>query len=374
MPDARDLLIVGAGPAGRALSKRAADAGLDVLVVDAAPTARWKATYGAWADELPSWLPSDCIAAQSDYAVVFTPTRRIVHRPYVILDTPTLQDAVTSDRVTVKVGRATTIARNAVLLDSGERLRATTVIDIRGTQSPGAGARQTAVGVRRPSPQDHGDTMVIMDWRQSGTAGVAPTFNYRVRLDPTTTLVEETSLAALPPIPFDVLAARLATRCDLPLPDISGSDPTVELVDFAMLPTGQPWKSSDGPFRFGAAGGFMHPATGFSVATTLTAVDEVVFALTSHRDLHDVLWPPRAKLVYRLRRAGLHVLLGFDADQLTTFFDAFFSLDVGLQRAYLSDRHNLAGHLRAMSAVFHELPMGLRLVLAQRFIRALATA
>ena len=51
-----DLLVVGAGPAGRALAHRACVAGLAVTVVDPAPDQEWTATFGLFGDDLPLWI------------------------------------------------------------------------------------------------------------------------------------------------------------------------------------------------------------------------------------------------------------------------------------------------------------------------------
>ncbi|WP_214407224.1 FAD-dependent oxidoreductase, partial [Pseudonocardia lacus] len=54
---APDVAVVGGGPAGRALAAACGRAGLRTVLVDRAPDAPWRATYGAWAAELPADLP-----------------------------------------------------------------------------------------------------------------------------------------------------------------------------------------------------------------------------------------------------------------------------------------------------------------------------
>ena len=52
-----DVLVVGGGPVGRALAAECATGGLATTLVDPTPHAPWRATYGAWLDELPVDLP-----------------------------------------------------------------------------------------------------------------------------------------------------------------------------------------------------------------------------------------------------------------------------------------------------------------------------
>ncbi|GAB20509.1 lycopene beta-cyclase [Gordonia effusa NBRC 100432] len=366
MPVDRDLLVVGAGPAGRALTFRAARAGLRVILVDPAPERPWRATYGAWTDELPTWLDPGCVAAAAASAVVYTPGLRVIKRGYTILDTAALQEKLSGGGEVIAAS-ATYVGSRTVTLDTGESLTATTVIDARGNARARPGTpRQTAVGVRQ-----HTDVpeMVVMDWRRP-TAADEGTFSYRVAVGPSVELVEETCLAGTPPVDTIRLAALSAARTEARTPDISGADPDVELVDFALLPAvDPPWRRrGDDALRFGAAGGLMHPATGYSVAATLSAVDTVVAALSEGRDAHTALWPMAARTVYQLRAIGLIALLDMTPAELTHFFDTFFALPVAAQHAYLSSRADVAGVVGAMLRIFVALPWRARVRLVRRFV------
>ena len=120
---------------------------------------------------------------------------------------------------------------------------------------------------------------------------------------------------------------------------------------------------------FGAAGGLMNPATGYSVAQSLGAVDGLVDALREGRDLRAHLWPRCARAVHLLRMLGLAVLLSLDAAQLVEFFDAFFRLSADRQRAYLSSRSDLGGLLVTMAAVFVRCPPRLMATVAAASLR-----
>ncbi|MGH3770268.1 MAG: lycopene cyclase family protein, partial [Pseudonocardiaceae bacterium] len=46
--------MAGGGPAGWAVAAACARLGLDTELVDPAPDRPWRATYGAWREELPA--------------------------------------------------------------------------------------------------------------------------------------------------------------------------------------------------------------------------------------------------------------------------------------------------------------------------------
>ena len=54
-----DVIVVGAGPAGRALTHRLLARDVTVTLVDPAPDRPWRSTYACWADEIPDWLDTD---------------------------------------------------------------------------------------------------------------------------------------------------------------------------------------------------------------------------------------------------------------------------------------------------------------------------
>lgn len=358
-----DLLIVGAGPAGRALAHRAAAHGLAVTVLDPAPHRPWTMTIALFVDDLPAWLGAGVLAAVADEVVVYTPGRRRVPRGYGVLNTVALQEALSLDGVRVVTGAATLVTDTQVRTADGATLRARTVVDARGGTGVGDDvARQRAVGAFVPAAGREPE-MVLMDWR--GTSERHPSFSYRVRVDADRDLVEETSLAAAP---TEVDLAELARRNARRGLGTQVGEP--ELVDFPLYATRTPWRAAPGaPLRFGAAGGLLNPATGYSVAESLRWAETLAAALAVGIDGGSALWPRSARWVYRLRLRGLAVLLRFDGPQLTAFFDAFFRLPPEVQRVYLSGRTDLAGVLRAMTAVFVRVPWRLQLAVLAGFVR-----
>lgn len=362
-----DLIVVGAGPAGRVLAHRGAAAGLHVTLVDPDVHRPWVSTFGMYSDDAPGWLDAAAVASRSTTFTVFTPGRRVVPRGYLVLDPALLQGSLTLTGVTVVEAFAASVSDSEVRLSDGRVLTGRCVIDARGTGHGGQSTtpRQTAYGV---FVDDRDDETVLMDWRPADpTAGPAtpPSFSYRI---PTAhgRLTQETCLAGRPPIAIGELARRAHLRdCELPI------EAPVEVVDFPMYATTTPWRRRPGtPTTFGAAGGLMNPATGYSVAQSFTAADIVVEAIVAHRDPHASLWTPRARAAYRLRVIGLAVLLSLSAHDLVKFFDAFFTLPTPTQRAYVSSRDDVAGIVRAMASVFGRCPPRLKVTIATASVRA----
>lgn len=346
-----DMAIVGAGPAGRSLAHRATAAGLRVTLIDPAPQRLWRATYGAWADELPEWLDPTAIAAQSDSVVVYTPRRRVIERTYVTLDTAALQASLQIGDVTTIAQKATRVLAGSVRLADGTTLSARTVVDASGLIAPSSPA-QSAYGVVVDSTIAASylvdDAAVLMDWRGSRPSET-PSFLYAIPVGGGRTLLEETCLAGSPPIAFAELRVRLLRRLsEAGISPVDVADVPVERVWFALRSrTDKPW--ADTTLRYGAAGGLMHPATGYSVASSMREADVVVNAVLQQRDPRKALWPTPARVVHRLRSRGLSSLLGLEPTEVVEFFDRFFDMPIDNQRTYLSSRADPAGMASAMT-------------------------
>ncbi|ANZ39288.1 hypothetical protein BBK82_27740 [Lentzea guizhouensis] len=308
-----DVLVIGGGPAGRALARACAQQKLNTAIVDRHPHRVWTATYGAWADELPPDAP---VAARSDRVRAYAREEHEIQRGYVVLDNARLHEL--PEEVTVLQRPAP--ARHTFNATGARKGR----------------AEQTAVGTVIES--DSTET-VLMDWREGDT------FLYTVPLGNNQVLVEETCLARRPGMPLDQLRQRLHAR----LPE----GVREERVRFPL----------DAPRHknaFGAAAGFIHPATGYSVATSLALAPKVAAAVEAGEDPKHVIWSPKARAVHALRRFGLETLLRMDAEQTRDFFELFFGLPTELQRAYLSGREDLKGTAAAMLALFRTAPAHVR--------------
>ncbi|MEV6276603.1 lycopene cyclase family protein [Nocardia sp. NPDC051832] len=351
-----DLVVCGAGPAGRALAHRALHRGLAVTVVDPAPHRRWTATYAAWLADLPGWLDAAVVAAKVDQPVAWGTRRHELPWMYAVLDTPLLQQSLDITGAQVISDRATEVGPHSVTLASGAVLTGERVIDARGLARAPERAEQTAYGVIVDERRAAALEPLFMDWRaDNGADPDAPrSFLYAVPRGDGSMLLEETCLAGRPALDSAELRARLLHRMRSRGIDLDGDEP-VERVRFP-LEGGRP-----GRRRVGAAGGYLHPATGYSVAAALTAADAVAAGESG--------WPLSGRAVHSLRSAGLRALLALPPNDIPLFFDAFFTLHPHAQRTYLSGRTDLPGTAAAMTQLFAALPMRLRRTLATSVLR-----
>ena len=104
-----DVLVVGGGPAGRALAAATAERGLHTVLVDPAPAAPWRQTFGSWWAELPADLPGTVLAARAS-GLAFARGEHRLGWEYAVLDVAALRallDArLTAAGVEVRAGRA----------------------------------------------------------------------------------------------------------------------------------------------------------------------------------------------------------------------------------------------------------------------------
>lgn len=364
-----DVAIVGLGPAGRALAHRCSTRGLHVVAIDPHPHRRWQATYAAWADELPAWLP-DSVIATSSAPHAWTTTEHRIDRRYCVLDTGALAAALPLDGVEVVADRATELAEDRVDLGGGVTIHTGIVIDARGTGAPTRAAQQTAYGVivdtATAAPALGDAEALFMDWRpdNGATSDRPPSFLYAVPLGSDQVLLEETCLVGRPALGLTELRARLQARLSARGVDLTGDEP-IERVRFAVEAPPQP----PGVVAFGSRGGLMHPCTGYSVAESLNSADTAAAAIAGGGDVGRALWPLRARAVAHMRTAGLRTLLAAPPGQIVPFFTAFFALPERLQRAYLSGRLDASGTSAAMLAMLRRAPMPVRATMVRSSFR-----
>ncbi|MBV9314638.1 MAG: lycopene cyclase family protein [Pseudonocardia sp.] len=367
-----DVLIAGAGPAGRALAAACAERGLRTCVLDPAPHRPWRATYGAWCDELPAELPDEVIAARARGRAIAC-TAHVLNRDYAVLDPLALREhldhRMTTAGVCLQRGRAR----------PGYVPPARVVIDAGGAGQPlsqrrtsGAPAEQTAFGLMVPAelaePVLAEGEALFMDWRPAPGPSEYPTFLYAVPLGHGQVLLEETSLARRPGLAIDVLVRRLRAR--LAAHRITPPDGVKhEVVRFRL---DVPRHQTPGVLGFGAAAPLTHPATGYQLAATLRLAPMVAEALIDHwadgpnaalAAATAALWSPGARMTHSLRERGLESLLRLPPTLLPQFFEGFFTLATRRQEAYLSDRDHPLATLAAMTGLFATTPWPVRLCL-----------
>jgi lycopene beta-cyclase len=156
-------------------------------------------------------------------------------------------------------------------------------------------------------------------------------------------LVEETVLAARPAIEPIALLPRLAARL--------GRHPDSVLAEarrteYVRIPLGGSRPGPEQPVvAFGAAAGYVHAATGFSVAASIRAAPRVAVAIgralesssgtVDPTEIAEAVWTAPMRRTRVLHDYGLEVLLDLDDDEVRAFFDAFFELSSADWSAYL---------------------------------------
>lgn len=299
-------------------------------------------TVGVWAHQLPHWFPGNAIKSRFRPTVITSGGRsRALADDYVVLDVDALKRFGGFD-----------VRRE---LGTSDPMDASIVVDATGARPP-MSARQLAFGQVFPEAAIPEATRVpvLMDFTvpvpNHGNAALVPgdvpaSFSYRLPLGDGTWLIEETILAVR-------VEGANGDECRLRLLDhlnhlqserltglgVDGADAVgEETVDFALgprhlsdaFPRGKP---ASGHAAFGAGAAWLHPATGYSVGTLLYGVDDFLDSIVEGKKAS----PPGGRALAWLRRRGLHVLLGFDAEETRRFFDAFFTLPDRAIREYLT--------------------------------------
>jgi lycopene beta-cyclase len=221
---------------------------------------------------------------------------------------------------------------------------------------------------------------VLMDW--SGTDEDDPTFLYAMDLGDRTWLVEETSLARRPALAADTLRRRLDTRLRS-----SGAEPhdaigheTVSILLDLPVPSGhQP------VVAFGAAGGLVHPATGYSVAASLRAAPRLAAAVraaverragpaAAARAAWAAVWPGWRRRARALERYGLDALLRCRRREMQDFFETFFDEPPAARARYLAGEATPREVAALMGRVFADAPASVRRRLVAGDLRPLFRA
>ena len=415
--DRVDVAVVGAGPAGLSLAHSLQSRGVAVRVV--APWSPWHATYGAWHSDVDGCelgAPLDGVLRGAWQTVRVVGRREhLLQRGYVVFDNQQLQQALGANIEMVRdtvLGAEHSIDHTTLRLASGASLQVRLAIDATGSgallahrampptysnrdaiarDSDGA---QTAYGlVVSESRHVEPDVFTLMDWTRAddsggnagargGNADRAPaTFFYGARFTDGSTLVEETSLYARPPHDIDDLRRRLAVRLGADFTD------TASAVERVHIPMGRPLPArTTRVVGFGAAVGFVHPVTGYSVAGSLRAAPRVASAIAAalqhglrgadlSHSAWQAVWPLSLVRTRAWHEAGLAALVRLPSAMIGGFFDDFFSLPTELWTGYLRIDTPPEQVRAAMLGLFARADWSLRLRLASApggLLRALA--
>ena len=353
-----DVIVAGDGPAAAAIVHECRRQALDVIAIG--PSCSWPRTYGMWRDEAPD-LPDDCFATVTDATVVRARTERRLARPYGVVDNVALRAHLGLDEVR-RHGRVARHSDNGDVaiahLDDGEVLTARWLVDATGrgdaaTWQTAYGAVVSAADLQRAGYST--DDATVMAWLPGVTP---PCFVYAVPVAEGW-LVEVTSLAARPAVDPQRLRRVLL--------DVLGEAPVVAAEALGRIETvripmgGQPLPSPGGRVvPFGAAGGLAHPATGYSVAASMTAAGRIAASIAVGADPVAALWDPSARRSRRLHEGGLEVLIRLDGGRVVDFFEAFYSVAPDLWADYLRVDAPDVRVAAAMRAVFRVAPWSVR--------------
>ncbi|WP_230467539.1 lycopene cyclase family protein [Lujinxingia vulgaris] len=405
------IVIVGAGPAGLWLAAHLARRGVELAIVDAQLDMPWPNTYGVWRDELEGLEIEVPTLATFDQACVWLhPTRPTpLDRAYVRVDPEAFRERLRDE---LRTHGATLISESAgavsqevagaplrLNLEGGRTLEARAIMDATGRgflrhragaavgadpTPPEAPGVQSALGWLARFERDplEGHPFVMMDFRPPPTSGAdqTPTFLYGMHLGEDLYFVEETALVTREPLPFDALETRLRARLNE-----RGALPTEILeVEHCLIPMGGelPGLEEGAPpiVAFGAAAGFVHPATGYSLAHSLRTgaplADLLTEALKRELPPEDIarsalglMWPPPARRARALYELGQEAVLEMNTTRLTAFFDTFFSLPDADWQGYMAATLPPSRLAAVMWRVFGQATNPLRLHLARHALR-----
>lgn len=383
-----DVAVLGAGPAGVLLARELATNGLSVIVVSPRVRRSLAATYGLWLDEAEAGGVSDCLEAVWPAATVRISDERahVLNRPYARVDSLRMHEKLHAQALARDV-RFLTDAADAlahddegttVQLETGGEVDARLVIDATGhstrfisREREDKPALQMAYGVFLDNAElpGHDGTAVIMDLRAPGPGEDErqPSFLYAVRREDGHALVEETSLVASPAVPEKELARRLRVR--MRHLGISGREVGDEI---SCIPLGRPLPQEDQRvLGFGAAGGMVHPATGYMLGGVLTRA--APFARELARGFRDglppgelgpfgwrALWPSWRRDARELQVFGMEVLRLLDGEGTRAFFDAYFTAAGEKWPALMSFDAPTDEIAFVMERVFKDFPFALK--------------
>jgi len=367
MRESYDVVVAGAGPAGLAIAGALAEKGLRVACCDPNPGRRWENNTCAWADDIePLGLAGYCRHIWPANRIIFGEnSSQLLDRGYAIFDNESLKKNLLHPSITTVQGRTVRVEHDRkgsdVILENGSKLRANLVIDATGHAhallevSRDADSFQNVYGVLARvdrHPFDPGE-MILMDFRHRflGSRKSPPTFLYAMPYAEDYAFFEETSLADSPGVPFEVLQGRLYLR----LASLGIRVREVESVEAGALPMNQAVPDLDQRvIGFGAAGGFVQPSTGWSVAHSLRMAgplaDHIAAAMGEGKSPEKIARQAWRTMWTRplLRMRALHLRGGaffghIGIRTLSLFMRGFFNAPGDMWKVYLSNDCTIAG-------------------------------
>ncbi|GAQ89563.1 lycopene epsilon cyclase [Klebsormidium nitens] len=410
-----DLIVVGCGPAGMVLAAETAKKGLSVGLIG--PDVPFVNNYGVWVDEFEAIGLRHCLDViwQDTALYLDSDSPILVGRGYgrvsrellraellercakagvLYMDSSVrgIDDGATGSTVRCRNGQS--VQSKLVTVASGAASGQLIEYEKGG---PGVSV-QTAYGIEVEIDNYPFDPTVMhfMDFRDYRGAGAGhanlddleedqrPTFLYAMPITPTRIFFEETSLAARPAMSFDELKRRLYIR----LKTLNLEVKTMHEEEWSYIPVGGALPVTTQPhLAFGAAANMVHPATGYSLARSLTEAPlfaaQIATALEastgsasgSGRSMKeaacaawDGLWSRERKRQSAFNVFGLELILRQDLDGTREFFDTFFRLPEPLWKGFLSSSLSSVDLLGFAFMMFVKGSNGLRYRLIEHLV------
>lgn len=361
MEKSYDVIVAGGGPSGLAIAAACSREGLNTLCVAPDVETPWANNTCAWEVEIrPLGMESLCDRIWPNIEIIFSNTSSKVKKGgYAHFDNAKLHRALISGVKETMTAEADFIKHDdkgsTITLRGGEKIRSTVVVDATGhshrlLENPRreADSFQNVLGILarvdgHPFNLDH---MILMDFRSDflGKNVHPPTFLYAMPHAPDLVFLEETSLADNPGVPFDTLKDRLYQRT-------ASLDINIKSVEFeeqgalAMNPLVP--NLNQRVIGFGLAGGFVHPATGWSVARSLSqagpAAESIAGGIRSGlspdeiaRKTYRRLWPQSLLRMRNIHKRGGEFFTRIGIRTLALFMKGFFSAPGTMWQTYLS--------------------------------------
>ena len=356
-----DIAIIGAGPAGLAAAAACAKKGLDVTVFSPDEHPAWPNQYAAWVDEVRALDLDQTLAQTWSSVAVWTeedaPT--VLKRAYGVFDNARLRDHLLAhlNEGHWVAARVTALEHgptgSRLELSNGETWQAGLVIDATGTgqwlerSGPEPSAFQTAYGIQARVEEWRGpaDQASFMDYRDPGPKapplpGPGASFLYALPRDKEEVFLEETVLIGNPAVPIELLKQRLFARLSaqgIQIREVLHEERCRIPMDLALPEMPQQ------TVGFGAAAGWIHPATGYSVVTSLQKAPLLAQALHQNRTSPGAraaaawaaIWSPAERTCHDLYRFGGLSAVSFNTHQTRDFLRAFFALPTAQWSDYL---------------------------------------
>lgn len=410
-----DLIVIGCGPAGLALAAEAGKQGLSVGLIG--PDAPFVNNYGVWFDEFRDIGLAHCIEhCWRDTAVYLDNKPVMIGRAYGRVSRDLLRNellercaaagvlymATEVDNIsdtsatgsTVSCANGSSVSCRLVTVAAGAA--AGKFLTYEG-DSRGVGV-QTAYGIEvevESYPYDP-TVMHFMDYRDiektpkphpsEGPFEKIPSFLYAMPITPTRVFFEETCLAARPAMPFEMLKQRLERR----LQTLGITYSQVYEEEWSYIPVGGTLPHANQQhIGFGAAASMIHPATGYSIARSLTEAphyaatiaaalqggDQNISKLSSEwtsraaaLQAWDCLWSRERRRQRSFMLFGLELILRLDLQGTRSFFRTFFLLPEWLWRGFLGSSLSSAHLLWFALNTFALAPNELRFLLIKHLL------